>query len=174
MGRHTSGGGRRSASARARITAGAANPEQQLFAEMQTNAAMVAGRNQVRPGLPGISRAFKSADLREFAQTEPKIAAVAKAYLGRGRRLFFTTRRGGNQFYQSAGDKITYFIPTGRTYAGRPVYRQSAITVPPRNVDQTRASNGVEGLSSPLPSGSYAVRQQTTQYAEMVDITYFR
>lgn len=173
MGKRAGGGGRRVASARATGTSNA-DPEQRLFAEMQAMAATVANRNQVRPGLPGISRAFKAADLREFAQSEPKIAAVAKEYLGKGRRLFFTTKRGGSQFYQSAGDKITYFIPTGRTYGGRPVYRQSAVTVPNRNVDQTRTSNGIEGLSSPLPAGSYAVRMQTTQYAEMVDITYFR
>ena len=113
-------------------------------------------------------------DLKEFALSEPKVAAVAREYLGNGRRLSFTTRRGGGQFYQSEGDRITYFVPTGRTYRGKPVYQQSVANVPVRNAPQTRSVNAIEGYSSPLPAGSYAVRMQTTQYAEMVDITYFR
>lgn len=145
-----------------------------LFAEMQANANSVADARKVRPGFQGISRPLKAADLKEFALSEPKVAAVAKEYLGNGRRLSFTTRRGGGQFYQSEGDKITYFIPTGRTYRGKPVYQQSVANVPARNAPQTRSVNATEGYSSPLPSGSYAVRMQTTQYAEMVDITYFR
>ena len=152
------------------------NPQiaSRLFAEMKENADSVAQARKVRPGFQGISRPLKAADLKEFALSEPKVAAVAKAYLGSGRRLSLTTRRGGGQFYQSEGDKITYFIPTGRTYRGKPVYQQSVANVPARGAPQTRTSNATEGYSSPLPAGSYAVRMQTTQYAEMVDITYFR
>lgn len=197
MGKHVAGGGRRVARAKAGAQSGLdadaqmlldvqdgtdrepvtpLNPKiaSRLFSEMQANANSVADARKVRPGFQGISRPFKASDLKEFALSEPKVAAVAKEYLGSGRRLSFTTRRGGGQFYQSEGDRITYFIPTGRTYRGKPVYQQSVANVPARNAPQTRSVNAIEGYSSPLPSGSYAVRQQTTQYAEMVDITYFR
>lgn len=174
MGKHVAGGGRKTISARANARGGAeTETERRLFQEMQENIAGVPMRN-VRPGISGISTPFKSADLKEFAKTEPKIAKVAKDYLGSGRRLFFTNSRGGREFYQSEGDRITYFIPTGKRYGGRPVYNQTTVVVPMRNAPPTSRTNGVEGYSSPLPSGSYAVRHQTTQYAEMVDITYFR